>query len=214
MSQPYPPPGPGFVPPGVRVPPPLPPRGPDGIAIAGFAVALVGALLSLVPIIGTFAWLLCPVGLGLSIAGLVRGVRRRTGRVLAALGMVLALVGLGICTLQAQTWLSAVPQAAPPPAWPPGALDRAAGPVTLEVAGADAYALVRYTTSNGAVTEVDTALPFHATVVAPPTGLVVLSATATPDEDQPAGPIYCTMTQAGHVLVSNGAEGRIVCSAQ
>jgi hypothetical protein len=180
-------------------------------------VALLGALLALVPIIGTFAWLLCPVGLGLSIAGLVRGVRRRTGRVVAVVGVVLSVVGIVICTLQAAVWISAFRQApppSPPPAWPPGTFDRGAGPLTLEVTGADAYAMVRYTTSSGAVTEVDTALPFHATVVAPPTGLVVVSATATPDEDQPAGSIYCTMTQAGHVLVSNGAEGRIVCSAR
>jgi hypothetical protein len=203
------------MPPGPRSYTALPRRPSNGVAIAGFVVSLVGALLALVPFIGVFAWLLCSVGLGLSIAGLVRGVRRRAGRTFAVAGVVLGLVGLGICTFQASVWISAFQHApAPPPPPPPAALDRGAGPLTLEVTGADAYAWVRYTTSSGATAEVDTALPFRTTIAVPPTGPVALSATASPDEDQPPGPVNCTITQAGHLVVSHELEGRVSCSAQ
>jgi hypothetical protein len=97
---------------------------------------------------------------------------------------------------------------------PPAALDRTAGPVTLEVTGATDFGDVTRTTASGAVDESDERLPFRVTIPVPATGPVTLSASAVPDEDQPAGPVYCTITQAGRLVVSHGLDGRVSCSAR
>ncbi|WP_433781915.1 DUF4190 domain-containing protein [Actinomycetospora sp. CA-101289] len=85
-------------------PPPYPPPS-NGLATAGFVVALVGAVLALVPFLGIVAWVISPVGLVLSIVGMTAAGRRQgTGRGLAVAGIVLGVVGLLICFL----WVSAM----------------------------------------------------------------------------------------------------------
>ncbi|MCD2187786.1 hypothetical protein [Actinomycetospora soli] len=90
---------------GVPVPPPEPR---NGVATAGFVVALIGAVLALIPIIGIVSWVLSPVGLVLSIAGLVAATRHGVGRGLAIAGAVLGAVGLLICLI----WVAAIGSAA------------------------------------------------------------------------------------------------------
>lgn len=90
---------------GVPVPPPAPR---NGLATGGFVVALIGAVLALIPIIGIVSWVLSPVGLVLSIAGLVAASRSGVGRGLAIAGVVLGAVGLLICMI----WVAALGSAA------------------------------------------------------------------------------------------------------
>ncbi|WP_433803056.1 DUF4190 domain-containing protein [Actinomycetospora sp. CA-084318] len=107
LAPPVPPAGGVFV-------PPAPPTNP--LAIAGFAVALVGAVLALLPVVGVVSWLLSPVGLGLSVAGVVAARSRSdVGRGLSIAGVVLGALGLLICTLYALFFvaLASTPVAAP-----------------------------------------------------------------------------------------------------
>ena len=97
---------------------------------------------------------------------------------------------------------------------PPAALDRTAAPVMLEVTGATEVGDITRTTASGAVTESDERLPFRLTIPVPATGPVTLSASAIPDEDQPPGPVYCTIIQADRLLVSHGLDTRVSCSAR
>ncbi|GAA4840154.1 hypothetical protein GCM10023201_32500 [Actinomycetospora corticicola] len=90
---------------GVPVPPPEPR---NGIATAGFVVALVGAVLALIPIIGIVSWVISPVGLVLSIAGIVAASKHGVGRGLAIAGAVLGVIGLIICMI----WVAAIGSAA------------------------------------------------------------------------------------------------------
>ncbi|MEJ2885132.1 hypothetical protein [Actinomycetospora aeridis] len=81
----------------------------NGIATGGFVVALVGAVLALVPFLGIVSWVISPVGLVLSIVGLTAASRKGgVGRGLAIAGVVLGGVGLLICFLWAIGFAGAV----------------------------------------------------------------------------------------------------------
>lgn len=76
---------------------PQPARKANGLAIAGFVLALIGFIGSTTGNGIVAAVLLCVVGLGLSIAGVVVASNRRSGRGLAIAGIVVACVGLITC---------------------------------------------------------------------------------------------------------------------
>lgn len=78
-------------------PPPMPQRS-NGVATGGFVVALCGAVLSLVPLLGIVSWIICPIGLVLSVVGLVKA-RELGGRGLSVAGVVLGAIGLLVCLL-------------------------------------------------------------------------------------------------------------------
>ncbi|MDD7938352.1 hypothetical protein PHK61_07965 [Actinomycetospora lutea] len=83
-------------------PPSYRPQPSNGIGTGGFVVALIGAVLSLVPFLGIVSWVISPVGLVLSIVGLTAATRKNgAGRGLAIAGVVLGGVGLLICMLWA-----------------------------------------------------------------------------------------------------------------
>jgi hypothetical protein len=82
----------------VTTPPHPVARRSNGLATAGFVVALCGALLSLVPFLGIVAWVVAPVGLVLSIVGYGRSAVSG-GRGLAVAGLVLGAAGLVMCFL-------------------------------------------------------------------------------------------------------------------
>ncbi|GLZ51789.1 DUF4190 domain-containing protein [Actinomycetospora sp. NBRC 106378] len=90
---------------GVPVPPPEPR---NGLATAGFVVALIGAVFALIPLVGIVSWVISPVGLVLSIAGIVAATRHGVGRGLAIAGAVLGVIGLIICL----AWVAAIGSAA------------------------------------------------------------------------------------------------------
>lgn len=90
---------------GVPVPPPAPR---NGLATAGFVVALIGAIFAFIPIIGMVSWVLSPVGLVLSVVGIVMASRHGVGRGLAIAGAVLGVIGLLICMV----WVAAIGSAA------------------------------------------------------------------------------------------------------
>ncbi|MEJ2886141.1 hypothetical protein [Actinomycetospora aeridis] len=91
----------------------FPPTGPlqrsNSMATTGFVVALVGAVLSIIPLLGMVAWIVAPAGLVLSIIGLVRA-GRLGGRGMAVAGVALGGLGLLICTI----WVFGLAAASPP----------------------------------------------------------------------------------------------------
>lgn len=106
MTQQYLPP-PGHQP---YYPPPMAPQRTNGMATAGFVVALCGAVLSIIPFLGIVAWIVAPVGIVLSIIGLTR-VGQLGGRGMAVSGVILGAAGLLICML----WLIGLAAATTPP---------------------------------------------------------------------------------------------------
>jgi hypothetical protein len=98
-----------FAPPPTPQQPYLPPPRPSGgLATGGFVVALVGAVLALVPILGVVSWVLSPLGLVLSLVGLNRIPRGQQGRGLGIAGAILGAVGLLICMLWASAFSNAM----------------------------------------------------------------------------------------------------------
>jgi hypothetical protein len=204
---------------------PYPPRAPgrprNVVATAGFVWALVGAVLSLVPIIGVIAWVASPVGLVLSVVALGLATRREgAGRGLAIAGTVLGVVGLVLCVVWASVVVAAFDHLTPPststpytPPPPPADLDRTAPEVTLEVTGS-ASASVTRTTPDGSRTSTSEALPFRVTLPTPPTAIVSVIASHVGAPDQ--GPLTCTISQGGRVLMTRTETGPYpvaVCTA-
>ncbi len=90
------------------VQPPTPPQRSNGLATAGLVVGIIGAVLSFIPIVGTVAWGLAPIGLVLSAVGLVKSRSARNGRGKSIAGIVLSLVALLMCILYTAVFTSAV----------------------------------------------------------------------------------------------------------
>lgn len=92
---------------------PQPPSQPkNGLGTAGFVLGLIGAIFSLIPIIGVIAWFLVIPGLVLAAIGFARtrkGAATNAG--LAIAGIVLSLVGLLFCILYAAAFATAVSDA-------------------------------------------------------------------------------------------------------
>lgn len=109
MTQQYPPPYQPYQP-QYGPPPPYPQQQPShGMATGGFVVALVGAVLSLIPFLGIVSWVISPVGLVLSIVGLTAATRKNgAGRGLAIAGVILGGLGLLVCMLWAIGFAGAV----------------------------------------------------------------------------------------------------------
>jgi hypothetical protein len=95
MTQPYLPPRPQQH---FTFPPPKPSN--NGLMTAGFVVALCGAVLALIPLLGIVSWIVSPVGIVLSIVGLVQA-GPHSSRGLGIAGVILGAVGLLICLLWA-----------------------------------------------------------------------------------------------------------------
>lgn len=113
VTQQYPPPyqpqyGAPYGPPPYQQPQ-YPQQPSNGIATGGFVVALIGAVLALVPFLGIVSWVISPVGLVLSIIGLTAASRKDgAGRGLAIAGVILGGLGLLICVLWAIGFAGAV----------------------------------------------------------------------------------------------------------
>lgn len=127
---------PGYYPPqgGYPYPPQPEPKRTNGLATAGFVVALIGAVLSLIPIIGTVSWAISPIGLVLSVVGLIMYRSRHAGRGLAIAGVVLGVFGLIMCVVYTasvakavSTPVSSAPVQSAPEASTGGAIQQATG---------------------------------------------------------------------------------------
>ncbi|MDT7741930.1 MAG: hypothetical protein QOE59_1008 [Actinomycetota bacterium] len=79
----------------------------NGVATGGFVVALIGAIFSVIPAIGVVAWVLAPLGLVLSIVGLLRA-HQLGSRKLAIAGTVLGAIGLLICFVWAAVFFASL----------------------------------------------------------------------------------------------------------
>jgi hypothetical protein len=71
----------------------------NGLATAGFVCGLLGALLSLIPIIGMVAWVLGPLGVIFGAIGWAHAAERQRGKGLAIAGVVLGAIAIGMCIL-------------------------------------------------------------------------------------------------------------------
>ncbi|WP_260190935.1 MmpS family transport accessory protein [Actinophytocola gossypii] len=79
--------------------PPAPARQPsNGLGTTGFVLGLVGLVLSPIPFIGVVAWPLVVLGIIFSAIGFARTRSgRATNKGLSIAGLVLSVVGLGVC---------------------------------------------------------------------------------------------------------------------
>jgi hypothetical protein len=73
---------------------PVQSTGSNGLAVAGFVLALIGVLISFIPIVNTFGDVLAIVGLILGIVGLVQSRSRKAGKGLSISAIILAVVAL------------------------------------------------------------------------------------------------------------------------
>lgn len=86
-----------------QVPPFIPPASPPVLvmrnnpAVVGATLGSVSLFLALIPLIGIVAWVLAPIGLLCSAAGLAVGVARRVGRIGAVWGLLTSGLALLIC---------------------------------------------------------------------------------------------------------------------
>jgi hypothetical protein len=69
----------------------------NNAAVVGATLGSVALFLSVIPLIGIVAWVLAPLGLLTSGAGLMVGISRQAGRVGAVYGLVTSGVALIIC---------------------------------------------------------------------------------------------------------------------
>lgn len=105
----------------------------NGLGTAALVLGIIGALFSLVPIVGVIAWPLVIVGLVLGVLGIVGANRgRATNRGVAISGTVLCAIGLVVCIAYAAVTASAVAAATDPAAVAPIAAPPAA-PVVPQV---------------------------------------------------------------------------------
>jgi hypothetical protein len=84
----------------------------NGLATAGLVVAIIGAVFSFIPFVGTVAWFIAPIGLVLSAVGLVKSKRARSGRGKSIAGIVLSVVALIMCVLYTSVFVASVGNAA------------------------------------------------------------------------------------------------------
>lgn len=85
-----------------------PPQQSNGLATAGLVVAIIGAVLSFIPVVGTVAWVLAPIGLVLSVVGLVKSKRTGSGLGKSIAGIVLSVVALVMCVLYTAVFAASV----------------------------------------------------------------------------------------------------------
>lgn len=122
---------PQYNPYGYGVPQPQTPPS-NGLATGGFVTALVGAIVALIPIVGIVSWVICPVGLVLSIVGLtVASKSGGVGRGMGIAGVALAAGGLIICFLYAAAFSSAMSQAGRPSSTPSSSSPFSAAPAPV-----------------------------------------------------------------------------------
>jgi hypothetical protein len=81
----------------------------NGLGTAGFVIGLIGLVLSFIPLIGVVAWPLVILGVIFSAIGIAKASKgRATNKGLAIAGLVLSVIGLVICILQAAIWGKAI----------------------------------------------------------------------------------------------------------
>ena len=85
-----------FTPASSSFPVPVEVRGSNGLAVAGFVLALLGALSSFIPIINIGGDILAFLGLIFGVVGLVQSGRRRAGKGLSIAAIILALAAFVI----------------------------------------------------------------------------------------------------------------------
>lgn len=69
----------------------------NNFAVVGATVGSIAFFLSFIPVIGLIAWLLAPLGLAISMVGLLIGLPRRTGRFGALYGLLTSGAALVVC---------------------------------------------------------------------------------------------------------------------
>ena len=83
----------------------------SGLAIAGFVVAVIGLLLSALPIINNFAFILGVLGLIFAIISLVKARKNDTKKGMAIAAVILSILTIGIVLITQQIYSQAVNEA-------------------------------------------------------------------------------------------------------
>lgn len=192
-------------------PTPPPQKPSNGLAVGGFIVALIGFLLSLIPIVGTVSWALSPIGLILSAVGIaVAGRRGGSGRGLAITGVILGVLGLIFCIVYTAAFFGAVSAGADSYQQQSGTVHMVTYRVETED---DSNVSVTYTQSQngnyGSGSAIDTEAPW--TVDTQVQGFVGpnLTASIAPDLDEPtkSDTVTCIITEDGVEVSRNSATG-------
>ncbi|MBN9735768.1 MULTISPECIES: DUF4190 domain-containing protein [unclassified Pseudonocardia] len=128
-------------PPGPPYPPPhgWPVQRPqrNGLGTAALVLGILGALFSLIPIIGVIAWPMVVIGLVLGVLGIVRAnAGKADNRGVAISGTVLSAFGLAFCLLYTVAFASAVSDSSSSTASATGG-SAPSGPATAGVENAD-----------------------------------------------------------------------------
>ncbi len=172
----------------------------NGLGTAGFVVGLIGLVLSFIPLIGVVAWPLVILGTIFSAIGVAKaGSGRATNKGLAIAGLVVSLVGLVICILQAAVWGKAINDV--------NEEAQREAVIVYEVTGDAPSADVTYSTFGDSMTtdqETVTTLPWRKEVTA--TGLVK-DGQLIVMAGQEGGSVTCTITVDGEEVKTATASG-------
>ncbi|WP_246257190.1 MmpS family transport accessory protein [Amycolatopsis anabasis] len=174
---------------------PAPPR--NGLGTTGFVLGLVGLAFSPIPFVGVVAWPLVILGVVFSAVGLAR-VRKgnATNKGLSITGIVLSLLGLGVCI----TWIFVFNRAVDEVN---EELNRTAS-VTYEVTGTAENVEVLYGEVLNPRTETAPTLPW--TKKTENKG-AFKGGTLTALADENGGSVTCKITVDGKVVATNTASG-------
>jgi hypothetical protein len=91
--------------------PPAPPKGSNGLAVAGFVLGLIGLLGSWIPVLNILGLVLGVVGVILAGIGLAKSKRSGAGKGLSIAGIVLGLLAVVLAILVNVVFVSAVDEA-------------------------------------------------------------------------------------------------------
>lgn len=106
-----------------------PPR--NGLGTASLVLGILGALFSLIPLIGVIAWPMVIIGLVLGVLGILRAqAGTADNRGVAISGTVLSAVGLAFCMLYTAAFASTFSDTPPTPSAAGNATTSATAPVT------------------------------------------------------------------------------------
>lgn len=90
---------------------PVPPKGSNGLATAGFVLGLLGLLTSWIPVLNILGIILAVIGVVLAAVGLAKSKRVNAGKGLAVAGLVLGVLAVIIAVLINAVFVNAVDKA-------------------------------------------------------------------------------------------------------
>jgi hypothetical protein len=178
----------------------------NGLGTAGFVLGIIGLVFSFIPLIGIIAWPLVILGVIFSAVGFSKASKgRATNKGLAIAGLVVSIVGLVICVLQAAIWGKAANDV----------IDEANREVVIvyEVTGDAPDVKVSYSTFGDTATtneEAVTTLPWTKEVK---TKGLLKGGSLIVDAGETGGNVTCKVTVDGKEVQTDSASGAFALAA-